>query len=84
MAVDEARRHSLGEKVREVLGVDDGETLMEMLPGVGWADVATKHDLDVIREQMATKADLHAQTTQLLMWLVPFNIGVALAITRLA
>lgn len=80
MSVDEGRRHSLGVRVREVLGAGEGETLMELLPPVGWADVARKSDL----EPLATKADLHAQTTQLLMWLVPFNIGIALAISRLA
>ena len=84
MAVDEARRHSLGVKAREVLGVDDGRTLMEMLPGVGWADVATKQDLAALREQVATKADLKAEVNRLIMWLVPLNIGLAFAVARLA
>ena len=33
---------------------------MEHLPPVGWADVATKHDLDQLR--VATKHDLEMQT----------------------
>lgn len=90
MAVDDARRHALGNKVGEVLGVDDGEALMGMLPPVGWADVATRHDLDVIRADMATKADLqtmraefHAEINRLIFWFIPLNIGLAFAAARL-
>ncbi|MGQ0521462.1 MAG: hypothetical protein ACT4PX_09985 [Actinomycetota bacterium] len=41
-----------------MLGSDDAETLMGYLPPTGWADVATKRDLDqlgqVIRAEMAS------------------------------
>ena len=49
MAVDERSRHELYLKLEETLGPDAATTLMEHLPGVGWADVATKHDLDGLR-----------------------------------
>lgn len=55
MAIDEARRYELHEAARRTLGDAPGDTLMEMLPPVGWADVATKHDL------AATKRDLESQ-----------------------
>jgi hypothetical protein len=47
---------------------------------VGWADVATKRDLDVLRSEMAMlRSDLHgelkSQTTRILMWLVPTMIA---------
>ena len=58
MAVDERSRHELYLKLEETLGSDAATTLMEHLPGVGWADVATKHDLD--REVGALRADLRA------------------------
>lgn len=45
MAVSERSRHALYEAARSRLGDDAAETLMELLPPVGWADVATKHDL---------------------------------------
>lgn len=45
MAVSERCRHALYEAARGQLGDDAADTLMELLPPVGWADVATKHDL---------------------------------------
>jgi hypothetical protein len=45
MPVDERNRLQLAEAAKRVLGADEGITLMELLPPVGWADVATRHDL---------------------------------------
>lgn len=50
MAVNERTRHALYEAARRTLGDEPAETLMEMLPPTGWADVATKHDLAALRE----------------------------------
>jgi hypothetical protein len=49
MAIDERRRLELADAVKRTLGDEPGLTLMEMLPPVGWADVATKQDLDAVR-----------------------------------
>jgi hypothetical protein len=56
MAISEGSRHALYQRLEEVLGRDNAETLMEHLPPVGWADVATKRDLDALT--VATKRDL--------------------------
>ncbi|MGH8895956.1 MAG: hypothetical protein ACRDZ4_02770 [Egibacteraceae bacterium] len=45
MTVDERARHELFGRLEDVLGAEHAVTLMEHLPPVGWADVATKHDL---------------------------------------
>jgi len=45
MAVDERSRHELYRRLEEVLGPEAATTLIEHLPPVGWADVATRHDL---------------------------------------
>ena len=46
MTVDERGRLQLAEAAKRAFGDDAGITLMELLPAVGWADVATKRDLD--------------------------------------
>lgn len=97
MAVNERTRHELYEAVRQALGDDPAETLMEMLPPVGWADVATKHDLESIRDDLRSlrdrvdalpsKADVHAELNgainRLILWLVPLLLAYGAALVRL-
>ena len=45
MSIDERQRHELYEGLVEALGPERADTLMGLVPPVGWADVATKHDL---------------------------------------
>jgi hypothetical protein len=45
MPVSESARYRLYEAARAELGDEPAETLMDLLPPVGWADVATKADL---------------------------------------
>ena len=52
MAVDERARHELHGRLDDVLGREEATTLMSLLPPVGWADVATKHDLDSLRIEL--------------------------------
>ena len=48
MTVDERSRLQLAEALKRALGDEEGITLMELLPPVGWADVATKQDLRLV------------------------------------
>jgi predicted nuclease with TOPRIM domain len=57
MSVDERRRLELADAAKRALGDDAGITLMEMLPSVGWADVATKQDLVVLRGDLELVRD---------------------------
>ena len=52
MAISEETRHQLYVRLEEVLGPDQAATLMEHLPPVGWADVATKRDLDHLGSEL--------------------------------
>ena len=52
MPRSERRRHQLYEEAKQVLSVESADELMSYLPPVGWADVATKTDLGMIRYEM--------------------------------
>jgi hypothetical protein len=54
LAISETTRREMHARLVDALGTEAADTLMEYLPPVGWADVATKHDLD----RFATKEDL--------------------------
>jgi hypothetical protein len=47
MKIDDRARRVLAERLDQVLGTEEGDILLAHLPPVGWADVATKHDLDL-------------------------------------
>jgi hypothetical protein len=64
MPVDERSRHALYLKLEEILGRQEATTLMEHLPPVGWADVATKHDLDQLAAATKHDLDQFAQANQ--------------------
>jgi hypothetical protein len=56
MTVDQRERRVLQEALVNALGTESTDTLMDYLPPVGWADVATKTDLENLR--VATNTDL--------------------------
>ena len=51
MSIDERARHQLHARLDELLGPEPAGTLMSYLPPVGWADVATKRDLDALEHR---------------------------------
>lgn len=56
MAITEGDRHRMHQRLEALMGDEEAATLMEHLPPVGWAEVATKADLEHLRA--ATKADI--------------------------
>ena len=58
MAVDERNRLQLAEALKRALGDEEGITLMELLPPVGWADVATKHDLLALESRIDARFEI--------------------------
>ena len=57
MVVDEQSRHKLYRRLEEVLGPEEATTLIEHFPPVGWADVATKHDLVALEQRIDLRFD---------------------------
>lgn len=57
MVVDERSRHELYRRLEEVLGSEAATTLIEHLPPVGWADVATTHDLSALEQRIDLRFD---------------------------
>jgi hypothetical protein len=57
MVVDDRSRHELYRRLEEVLGLEAATTLIEHLPPVGWADVATKADLAALEQRIDDRFD---------------------------
>src|SRR5713101_8686058 len=57
MTIDERARHELFTQAEAAMGAGPAETLMALLPPVGWADVATKHDLERELAQLELRLD---------------------------
>jgi hypothetical protein len=55
--IDERARHELYRAVEELLGTCIADTLMALLPPVGWADVATKDDLLQLEARLDARLD---------------------------
>lgn len=84
MAITEQSRHRMYKHLEELMGAEDAAVLMEHLPPVGWADVATKRDLDSLR--LEWRADLaNAQRNLTVALLAGFAVinGITLAIAKI-
>jgi hypothetical protein len=63
VSITEGQRHELHEGLVGALGREQADTLMSMLPPVGWADVVTKDHLDLRLEVTESRimAKLHEE-----------------------
>jgi hypothetical protein len=57
MSVTESERHQLFSWFEEHMGHERAATMMNLVPPVGWAEVATRHDLDELDNRLATRID---------------------------
>jgi len=99
MSITEASRFQLRTAIGQILDEEAADTLMELLPPVGWADVATKTDLQHLRDEL--KGDMlnlqltievnvrkliHEQTKWLITTMIAMNavtVAVAVALSKL-
>lgn len=58
MAAQDRNRLNLFQKLDEILGTEEANTLMEHLPPVPWNEVATKSDL--LASEVALRSDIEA------------------------
>jgi len=79
MTMTEHDRYHLHQQLEEVLDERGANTMMELLPPVGWADVTTKRDLDQLEERM----DLRFQNVDLRFDNVDSRLDVISEITGL-
>ena len=84
MVITEEARNHLYNTLREKFGPQDAATMMDLLPPVGWADVARQRDFDRLEAAMgrrfdelgdrfATRDDLREQTNRFIGWMVASN-----------
>jgi hypothetical protein len=85
MQIDERTRREMYERLEGVLGARAADALMEHLPPVGWADVATKSGLEALEHRLL--AQVHREINRMIMWFVPTmlsGVGLAFAAARVA
>jgi hypothetical protein len=73
MTVSEYERTQLFNWFEEHMGRERATTMMNLLPPLGWGDVATRRDLEVLEEKLdmlATSADLSESLRELQRTLV--------------
>lgn len=58
MTISEADRHLMYLALERALGKEGADTLMSHLPPVGWADVATRSDLDHTRDMVTARIEM--------------------------
>ena len=99
MSITEASRFQLRTAIGQILSEEAADTLMELLPPVGWADVATKTDLQHLRDELkgdmralqltieiAIEKRIHEQTKWLITTMIAMNavtVAMAVALSKL-
>jgi hypothetical protein len=80
----EAGRHQLYEKISDEWGQEHAEELMSYLPPVGWADVATKQDLELLRAELRGEiAGLRTEIEKGFAGQLKWIIGLMVAMTTI-
>ncbi|MCZ7528866.1 MAG: hypothetical protein M5U31_00095 [Acidimicrobiia bacterium] len=82
MAVNERTRHDLYVGLEELLGVERTSVLMEHLPPVGWADVATRRDLAALGAEL--RGEFGLELAKAVRTMVFANLTIAFAAVGLA
>ena len=84
MVVSDRDRRDLYLALQQQLGEGPADTMMEMLPPVGWSDVARKSDIESLRVELKAEMKAYfAKTVYTDVGLVFATAGLVLAAARL-
>jgi hypothetical protein len=78
MSVSERARHQLFVKLEQMLGSEEATTLMEHLPPGGYTELATKQDLEVLKNELLAKI---SQETRVIVFAL---VAVVVSISSVA
>jgi hypothetical protein len=65
----------------QILSEEAADTLMELLPPVGWADVATKTDIQHLRDEL--KGDIHSLRNELKSDMLNLQLTIEVNVRKL-
>lgn len=88
MSVSEFQRHEVFKRLEERMGPERAATMMDLLPPVGWSDIATRRDLEALEARLDAKiSERHAELLlKLFFGMVASNatlVGLVFAAVRL-
>jgi len=84
VSVTEFQRHQVFQWLEEAMGTERAAIMMDLLPPVGWGDLATRSDLDVLRGEIkAANADLLHRLYFALVASQATLVGLVLAAVKL-
>lgn len=81
MSISEHDRHQLFTWFEEHMGPERAATMMSLLPPVGWGDVATRRDLELLEARIEAK--LGQLTRTFVTWLFASQAAVIAAVSVL-
>jgi hypothetical protein len=84
VSVSEFQRHQIFQWFEEAMGSERAAIMMDLLPPVGWGDIATRGDLEVVRAEIrSANADLLHRLYVALVASQATLVGLVLAAARL-
>jgi hypothetical protein len=88
VSISEEARHGLYTKLEEVLGPEHAATMMGSIPPVGWGDVATRRDLEMLETRLIGEMDRRSGETdrrlgEMHRSMIYANLGAVLATASL-
>jgi hypothetical protein len=72
--ITEETRYRLYQRLEAVLGSEEASILMEHLPPAGWADVATKQDLQLLK--LDVRSEIRGEINKLLYAILASNTAL--------